>query len=420
MCLYEAIRSHTQQIVISHEADPLWRSAILRGFSKLLALRHVVEDGSDEYRFIQLSKRYLTFRVIKLNRECVRGLWAGQQQELIYFRNRNPERGSIQNAKQALRNIINSSCDQPIGYPIYVSPLITSYAETNQQLYKIIGGSITVESLQQMFYNCWNRIRQRCREGCSSGSTSAEPDETVQVQVMANSGQMTNEIFYRNIQQQTVKIIDPSLIYENLNTVTWPNEFIRSIGTRQGSEILTPWTPEMGYVGHVVHCWHPYHSHAEFRSNCSHTIVLVKLGDKYVPVSEEGVRLYSEFSVCETRSRQTTALKNTSNEALGKNKTDEQPGSDERKKLNQLGQTSESGQSSGSAGACSPRDDDVIEEANIYEMEELSKQSEDSDSDSSSDVQLREIPLTEIVIDRSKSKSKENISIDDKNLDENV
>lgn len=95
---------------------------------------HVLEDGTDEYRLIRLSKRFLSFRVIKLNRECVRGLWAGQQQELIYLRNRNPERGSIQNAKQALRNIINSSCDQPIGYPIYVSPLTTSYAETNEQV----------------------------------------------------------------------------------------------------------------------------------------------------------------------------------------------------------------------------------------------------------------------------------------------
>lgn len=56
-----------------------------------------------------------TFVAYQVNRECVRGLWASQQQELVYLRNRNPERGSIQNAKQALRNIINSSCDQPIG-----------------------------------------------------------------------------------------------------------------------------------------------------------------------------------------------------------------------------------------------------------------------------------------------------------------
>jgi Pecanex protein (C-terminus) len=59
-----------------------------------------MDDGADEYKVIMLNKRYLSFRVIKINRECVRGLWAGQQQELVYLRNRNPERGSIQNAKQ--------------------------------------------------------------------------------------------------------------------------------------------------------------------------------------------------------------------------------------------------------------------------------------------------------------------------------
>lgn len=81
--------------------DPAWRQAVLSGAPSLLALRHVVDDGADEYKIIMLNKRHISFRVIKLNRECVRGLWAGQQQELIFLRNRNPERGSIQNAKQA-------------------------------------------------------------------------------------------------------------------------------------------------------------------------------------------------------------------------------------------------------------------------------------------------------------------------------
>lgn len=68
----------------------------------LHCFRHVLDDSGDEYKIIMLNKRYLSFRVIKMNRECVRGLWAGQQQELVYLRNRNPERGSIQNAKQVL------------------------------------------------------------------------------------------------------------------------------------------------------------------------------------------------------------------------------------------------------------------------------------------------------------------------------
>lgn len=114
--LYTAmLEQHKQQIIIADEADPHWRSSVLASKPSLLALRHVFDDADDKYKIIMLNKRHLLFRVIKVNRECVRGLWAGQQQELVYFRNRNPERGSIQNAKQALRNMINSSCDQPIG-----------------------------------------------------------------------------------------------------------------------------------------------------------------------------------------------------------------------------------------------------------------------------------------------------------------
>lgn len=174
--LYSAITTHSNELVISHESDPLWRNAVLRGAPQLLALRHILEEGSDEYRLIRLSKRYLSFRVIKLNRECVRGLWAGQQQELIYLRNRNPERGSIQNAKQALRNIINSSCDQPIGYPIYVSPLTTSYAETNEQLSKMLGGAITFEKIKNIGWRFCQHVRQRFSEGCSSGSATLDTE----------------------------------------------------------------------------------------------------------------------------------------------------------------------------------------------------------------------------------------------------
>ena len=102
-------------------------------------------------------KHILFFLKFQINRECVRGLWAGQQQELIFLRNRNPERGSIQNAKQALRNMINSSCDQPIGYPIYVSPLTTSYSSTNEQYTSVIGGEFIINNVKRFFKNAWQR-----------------------------------------------------------------------------------------------------------------------------------------------------------------------------------------------------------------------------------------------------------------------
>ncbi|XP_052041461.1 pecanex-like protein 1 isoform X3 [Apodemus sylvaticus] len=174
--LYEAIVSHEKNLVIAHEGDPAWRSAVLANSPSLLALRHVMDDGTNEYKIIMLNRRYLSFRVIKVNKECVRGLWAGQQQELVFLRNRNPERGSIQNAKQALRNMINSSCDQPIGYPIFVSPLTTSYSDSHDQLKEILGGPISLGNIWNFIVSTWHRLRKGCGAGCNSGGNIEDSD----------------------------------------------------------------------------------------------------------------------------------------------------------------------------------------------------------------------------------------------------
>ncbi|XP_061036966.1 pecanex-like protein 1 isoform X1 [Eubalaena glacialis] len=174
--LYEAIVSHEKNLVIAHEGDPAWRSAVLANSPSLLALRHVMDDGTNEYKIIMLNRRYLSFRVIKVNKECVRGLWAGQQQELVFLRNRNPERGSIQNAKQALRNMINSSCDQPIGYPIFVSPLTTSYSDSHKQLKEILGGPISLGNIRNFVVSTWHRLRKGCGAGCNSGGNIEDSD----------------------------------------------------------------------------------------------------------------------------------------------------------------------------------------------------------------------------------------------------
>ncbi|XP_048340012.1 pecanex-like protein 1 isoform X2 [Sphaerodactylus townsendi] len=185
--LYEAITSHEQNLVIAHEGDPAWRSAVLSNSPSLLALRHVMDDGTNEYKIIMLNKRYLIFRVIKVNKECVRGLWAGQQQELVFLRNRNPERGSIQNAKQALRNMINSSCDQPIGYPIYVSPLTTTYSDTHDQLREILGGAISLGNIRNFIVSTWHRLRKGCGAGCNSGGNIEDSDAGGGASCISNS-----------------------------------------------------------------------------------------------------------------------------------------------------------------------------------------------------------------------------------------
>lgn len=151
------LKTNKKECVIAYERDKRWRRAVLHSVDSLLALRHQFTEYSDQYKVVMLNKSFLSFRVIKLNRECVRSFWAGQQHELVFLRNKNQERGSIQNAKQVLRNIINSSCDQPIGYPIYVSKLTTSYSCTHEHMRRIFGGEISFKRIFNFILVCFNR-----------------------------------------------------------------------------------------------------------------------------------------------------------------------------------------------------------------------------------------------------------------------
>eukprot|EP00048_Salpingoeca_helianthica_P009309 m.133629 g.133629 ORF g.133629 m.133629 type:complete len:2661 (+) comp14833_c1_seq5:150-8132(+) len=129
--LYPALQGYTHPttgIVVCPESEPAWSDAVMRNHSSLISLRFNRDDTSDnkEFFIIVLTRMTRTFRISKVNRESVRGFWAAQQQEVLWLRNTYTERGSIQNAAPVLRNLINQSCDQPIGYPTFVSPLTVS------------------------------------------------------------------------------------------------------------------------------------------------------------------------------------------------------------------------------------------------------------------------------------------------------
>ena len=119
--LYEAINSHEQSLVISHEGDPAWRHAVPSGAQSLLALRHVVDDGTDEYKIIMLNKRHLSFKVIKLIRDCV--------------------------------------SERTVGY---VSPLRTSFCDTNSQVTGVVGGPLSLKKIKTALLSCWLELRERC------------------------------------------------------------------------------------------------------------------------------------------------------------------------------------------------------------------------------------------------------------------
>jgi hypothetical protein len=79
--LFARIAQHHAKLFISHEVDeirarprgessrdrhlqhdPAWRRAIMANTSSLLALRHMYDDGQDDYKIIMLNKMHLNMR----------------------------------------------------------------------------------------------------------------------------------------------------------------------------------------------------------------------------------------------------------------------------------------------------------------------------------------------------------------------
>ena len=334
--LYKTITQYEEQFVICHEGHPSWRHAVLNSKPNLLALRYVIDEGTDDYKIIMLHKRCLNFRVIKVNKECVRGLWAGQLQELIFLRNRNPERGSIQNAKQALRNMINSSCDQPIGYPIYVSPLTTSYADTNEQYSSISIGNVNGKAIRNFFTRCYRGIVDQY-----AGHCSGRIEHEVEIEMMARSGSSVGKVgiasggknvtgisgscrtsSYTSIPSSSApsssssgssasdvpqissmksdgkarltdisRVLDALTVIKTNRELQWPSPFLREKARRTDWD---GWYPQAGMVGDVLHYWDNTSNDPMRAISTDKKIYILRVEGYIVPVVDSGLVLVEE------------------------------------------------------------------------------------------------------------------------------
>jgi hypothetical protein len=85
--------------------------------------------------------------------------------------------------------------------------------------------------------------------------------------------------------------MDTSFVFDNINQnrlidVQWPNDEWRLKG---GKNQWGGWVPEKGMEGPVVHRWLPCHRDPGRRSHVDKTLLLVQIGDKYIPIAEAGV-----------------------------------------------------------------------------------------------------------------------------------
>ena len=272
----------------------------------------------------------LYFLPLQVNRECVRGLWTSQQHELLFIRNDDSERGSIQNAKSVLRNMTNSSMDLPLGYPIYVSPLTTSYGEGHSILHNTPRKMVTSPkwvtlSLYSLGRKCLVRLKKLGSSRSSTISKPAAGQPTVQSvpregEHSGDDGEIDSltglpkgaaavfedpfagqsddddeDIFKLQWLDKEVIIDDITHVHEsfNLNWLKWPNNSWKG---KVGKSNWRGWSPDEGMVAHVIHEWRPFHIKSENRSPLDKVMLLLEVDEQHlVLINEQGVSESTQF-----------------------------------------------------------------------------------------------------------------------------
>ena len=262
-----------------------------------------------------------------MNRECVRGLWSSQQHELIFLRNSDSERGSIQNHKASLRNMVNSSMDLPIGYPIYVSPLQTSFIDRHVPYNHTFMGQLTnpfqylkfalvlkdwCKACAQQYEGSRGQSRRKGnqqggpREASSEGMREAASVESLtgmeyrgaakggagEGHFTGDSDSDSDEDFWKPIWVgKQVVLTSCEEVFETFNEgwLQWPDQ---SWPSKACKGYWRSWRPSVGLVGEVLHEWRPFHINLLSRSHIDKVILLVRMSDSdhLVLIKEQGVK----------------------------------------------------------------------------------------------------------------------------------
>jgi hypothetical protein len=78
---------------------------------------------------VRLGRAENDWAFFALESECIRGYWTNEARSILFLAMSSRERNSIQMNVHSLRNITNQSCNQPIGYPAFVTDILDSYVD---------------------------------------------------------------------------------------------------------------------------------------------------------------------------------------------------------------------------------------------------------------------------------------------------
>lgn len=197
--------------------------------------------------------------------------------------------------------------DLPIGYPIFVSPLQTSFLDRHIPFSESRIGKITnpmqyISLLSKLFKSC----AYRC-QGNSVVATKAGSKDSPGARLAGSTNSLTgggcgqpvpiadeldsdDEDFWKPIWvgKQVVLTSEEEIFYHiNEQWLKWPTKSWLNEATRWGGG----WTPCKGTTGEVIHEWRPFHIKATSRSHIDKLIVLVRAAEGYLfLIKEQGVQ----------------------------------------------------------------------------------------------------------------------------------
>ena len=116
-----------EKVTVMPESESQWMKLVDDREPVLETVRKIQEDNEVAIKYMIFTKREQSFRLVKLNGEAVRGIWAGQTCETVYMESTDRERPSIQYDSFTLRNIISQSANSPVGYPEVICPISYSF-----------------------------------------------------------------------------------------------------------------------------------------------------------------------------------------------------------------------------------------------------------------------------------------------------
>ena len=205
--------------------------------------------------------------------------------------------------------------DLPIGYPIYVSPLQTSFLDQHTSFNMSTIGKVLnpleytklIDEAQKLCKGCADKFEDSRERPCSKPGEnevhSSDQDDTAQDGTSGKQDYIdpfcdsdSDDDFWEPIWiGKSVILTDASELFETFNEgwLQWPDKaWLRKAVKNSWKH----WRPTEGVTtGEVVHEWRPFHIQAISRSHIDKVILLVRVNnsDNFILVKEQGVQLTS-------------------------------------------------------------------------------------------------------------------------------